>query len=173
MNLHDNQIQNIDSLSGLTNLNYLYLSHNQICDFSPLDGLGSFYGITKYNQDCDTDGVFDQYDSCPNEDSTGFDADGDGCIDSFLGLNDLLTSLVESGVIPESFSNSLFAKVSNAEKSLDKDVICSAVNGLNALINEINAQTGKKISTDAATEIINYATSLSDYLISSNELSCN
>ncbi|MEL6344449.1 MAG: hypothetical protein AAFV53_15125 [Myxococcota bacterium] len=36
---------------------------------------------TVVDQDSDGDGVLDSVDSCPSEDATGFDADGDGCID--------------------------------------------------------------------------------------------
>jgi hypothetical protein len=39
-----------------------------------------------YFKDTDGDGIPDDEDSCPFEDATGFDVDGNGCIDSIGGL---------------------------------------------------------------------------------------
>jgi hypothetical protein len=101
------------------------------------------------NPDVDGDGVNDTDDLCPTEDASGFDADGDGCIDTLDGLAQIIETLPD-GVLSDNTKNSLVSKVENAKKSVDKDVDNAAINQLNAFINEILAQRGKKISEDAA-----------------------
>jgi hypothetical protein len=110
--------------------------------------------------DADGDGVPDDEDSCPSEDATGFDVDGDGCIDSVSGLTTLIETLVDEEVIDEQMQNSLLSKINNALQSADKENICAAVNQFEALINQVNAQRGKKISDDAADQVIAYAQSV-------------
>jgi DNA-binding beta-propeller fold protein YncE len=110
--------------------------------------------------DSDGDGVLDADDVCPYEDATGFDVDGDGCLDSMSGLAEMLDTLVSEGVIAEELRNSLISKVENAEKSASKDNICAAVHKVEALIHEVNAQRGKKISDEAADDVIAYAESV-------------
>ncbi len=110
--------------------------------------------------DSDGDGINDDEDNCPLENALGFDADLDGCIDTLSGLAEMLEALVNEGVIEEELQNSLLSKVENAEKSADKENICAAVNKLEALINQTNAQRGNKISDEAADLIIAYANNL-------------
>ena len=110
--------------------------------------------------DSDGDGISDSLDACPTEDATGFDADGDGCIDSADNLGSLVESLLEEGVIEEEMENCLLSKIENAENSADKDNICTAINQLEALKKSIDAQRGKKISDEAADQIIAYVDSL-------------
>jgi hypothetical protein len=110
--------------------------------------------------DTDGDGIPDHEDVCPFEDATGFDVDADGCLDSMSGLADMLDTLVSEGVIAEELRNSLISKVENAEKSASKDNICAAINKVEALIREVNAQRGKKISDEAADDVIAYAESV-------------
>jgi hypothetical protein len=108
------------------------------------------------DDDDDGDGVPDSTDSCPAEDATGFDANGDGCIDNVGGSEPLIETLVAEGLIDTQLENSLLSKVESAEKMSDKGNICASVNQLNALKNEVNAQRGKKISNEAADLIIEY-----------------
>jgi hypothetical protein len=115
--------------------------------------------------DSDGDGVLDNVDVCPAEDATGFDIDGDGCIDNLGELKGIVDTLVAEGVISEVLRNSLISKVENAEKSFGKENICAAVNKLEALKNEVNAQTGKKIAEEAAVEVIAYADSIINWLL--------
>ncbi len=122
-------------------------------------------GTNPLNPDTDGDTVGDASDVCPLEDATGFDADGDGCIDTLSGMVEVLDTLVSEGVIEEELQNSLLTKVDNAEKSIDKDSICAAVNKLEALINEVNAQRGKKISDEAADLSIAYTNNLITQLL--------
>ena len=115
--------------------------------------------------DSDGDNIPDDQDECLNEDSTGFDYDGDGCIDSLAGLNEMLETLVDQGIIDSKLKDSLLSKVANAEKSADKENIDAAINKLEALINEIDAQTGKKISAESAEEIVAYTESIIKWLM--------
>jgi hypothetical protein len=123
--------------------------------------------------DTDGDGVPDDKDNCPDEDATGFDINGDGCIDSIPGLANTLEALVQEGVIEEELQNSLLSKIKNAEKSVDKGNICTAINQLEAFKNQVNAQRGKKISDEAAGEIIAYTDSVIAYLLSQLEFGEN
>ena len=104
-------------------------------------------------------------DNCPDEDSTGFDVDGDGCIDSVSRLTTLVETLVNEGVIDEQMENSLISKITNAWNSADKENICAAVNQLEALINQVNAQRGKKISDAAADQVNTYTQSVIDWYL--------
>lgn len=109
------------------------------------------------NPDSDGDGVFDDVDLCPTEDATGFDSNGDGCIDNLTGLSDILDTLVNEEVIPVEMEGSLTSKVDNAMLSADKDNICAGINTLIAFKHQIEAQRGKKLSEEAADELIDYA----------------
>ena len=114
--------------------------------------------------DFDVDGIDDCIDDCPEEDSTGFDADANGCIDTLSDLISLLEMLVNEEVIAEELQNSLMSKIENATKSADKENICAATNQLEALMNQVNAQRGNKISDEAADDIIAYTESVILYL---------
>ena len=103
-------------------------------------------------------------DLCPAEDSTGFDFDSDGCIDSLSGQVELVEMFLADGSIDELLRKSLIAKISNARNSFDRDNICTAINQLVSVINQVNALSGKKISDDAASETIAYANSVISYL---------
>jgi hypothetical protein len=118
------------------------------------------------NVDVDDDGIPDGCDLCPDEDATGFDVDSDGCIDTFTGLSDLVARLVNEEVISSTMQNSLLSKVGNAEKSFGKENVCTAVNELDAFKNQVDAQTGKKISAEAATVVKDYADSVALHLLS-------
>lgn len=50
--------------------------------------------------DADGDGVPDSVDVCPAEDASGFDRDGDGCIDAFVGARHIEYWSTEDAVIP-------------------------------------------------------------------------
>lgn len=106
--------------------------------------------------DSDGDGIPDIDDLCPFEDATGFDADSDGCIDTLAGLSQVLETLPDE-VLSTETKNSLVSKVDNAQKSADKEVINAAINQLEAFINEVEAQKGKKISEEVANMLIEYA----------------
>lgn len=111
------------------------------------------------DDDDDNDGVLDSVDACPYEDSTGFDADGDGCIDTIEGLTEVVNTLPDDALADET-KNSLVSKVDNALNSVDKENDEAGINQLQAFINQIEAQKGKKISEEAANELIEYANNL-------------
>ena len=90
------------------------------------------------------------------------DADEDGSIDSTDGINDMAETLTDEGVIDEQMENSLLFKIDNASQSATKDNICAAINQLEALINQVNAQRGKKITDEAANDVIAYTQSVID-----------
>ena len=102
--------------------------------------------------DADGDGILDSEDRCPLVDSTGFDADHDGCIDTTEGLK----AIIESIDMHESIQNSLISKIESAEKQFDKENFKAGINKLEAVINEIEAQRGKKIPEDTAELLIRY-----------------
>jgi hypothetical protein len=124
------------------------------------DGIGD-----ACDSDDDNDGMVDAVDNCPFEDSKGFDADSDGCIDTMTGLTDIIETLVTEGVIDEQVQNSLTSKLDNASKSATKGNICAAVNQIKAFKNQIEAQRGKKVSDVAADLLIAYADNLIEQLL--------
>jgi hypothetical protein len=119
----------------------------------------------EFKPDGDNDGIPDDQDACPDEDATGFDADGDGCIDSLGGLTVVIKTLVEAGAIEPQMETSLIEKVENAEESNTQEDICAAVNELEAFKNQIEAQRGNKISDEAADLVIAYADNLITQLL--------
>lgn len=56
--------------------------------------------------------------------------------------------------------NSLMQKLANANKALEKGNIQAAINIMEALLKEVNAQTGKKISTEDAEYFVSTAESI-------------
>ena len=118
--------------------------------------------------DSDGDGVPDNFDGiadgCPEENATGFDVNNDGCIDSISGLIELISTLVAEEVITATMENSLHSKIANAQSSLDRENVCAAINKLTAFNHQIEAQTGKKISVEAALQVLDYSDSVMLYL---------
>jgi len=124
------------------------------------DGLGN-----ACDADDDGDGVLDSEDACPLEDATGFDADGNGCIDRISDLHALFNTLYAEGAIDATMWNSLNSKIDAAIKSSTRDNVCAAVNQLGALKNQIQAQRGKKVSEQAATLLIPFITNVQRYMM--------
>lgn len=62
----------------------------------------------------------------------------------------MVATLLTEGVIDSTMAKSLTSIAENAQKSTDKDKICTAVNPFEAFKNHVDAQTGKKISTAGA-----------------------
>jgi FIMAH domain-containing protein len=115
-------------------------------------------------KDSDGDGIFDDFggieDACLEEDSTGFDADADGCVDTITGLTDLVSSLVSVDVIDSKMENSLLSKLANVQKSQDKENVCAMIDQLTSFNSQVAAQTGKKISPEASATVTAYASSV-------------
>jgi hypothetical protein len=119
-------------------------------DQADLDGDGTGDAC---DPDIDGDGVLNASDNCPLEDASGFDTNGDGCIDSV----DDMPALIESVTLPQGVENSLLSTVSNAQKSLDKGNTKAATKQMRAFINSVKAQRGKKISDEDAQTLIDFA----------------
>lgn len=135
------------------------------CPDDPAKTEPGICGCGTPDTDSDGDGTPDCNDNCPNEDATDFDSNEDGCIDSIEGLSSMIETLLAEGAITEQMENSLLSKLENAQSSADKENICAVTNQLEALINQVNAQRGKKISDGAADDIIAYADSIITWLI--------
>ena len=61
-----------------------------LCPNSPIGAVVDSNGCADSERDSDGDGVFDAYDDCVNIDASGWDTDGDGCIDDsdYEGVQD-------------------------------------------------------------------------------------
>ncbi len=138
-----------------------------LCPVTPAGATVDANGCSQAQVDQDLDGICDPgktstlctgSDVCPTEDATGFDANSDGCIDTPEGLMQIIETLPAETLSAE-LKTGLVSKVENAQKSGDKDNICAGVNQLQAFINQIDAQRGKKVSDEAADELIAFAES--------------
>jgi len=61
---------------------------------------------------------------------------------------------IENMDLPQGTETSLTSKLENAIKSIEKENYNTAVNQLNAFINEVEAQRGKKLTEEQADELI-------------------
>ncbi|MDP2728906.1 MAG: hypothetical protein Q8O55_00260 [Dehalococcoidales bacterium] len=68
-----------------------------------------------------------------------------------------LIGVVSSLGLPQGIENSLTSKLSNVIKSLGKGQTDAAINQLNAFINEVQAQSGKKLSEAQASDLVDKA----------------
>ena len=116
-------------------------------------------GTDPFNPDSDADSVLDGFDNCPLVNPLGLDADVDGCVDTPDRLLELLAELPPDQ-LADQIENSLVSKVENAMKSLEKDRENAAIEQLEAFINLVEAQSGKKISEEIAQMLILYAQNL-------------
>jgi hypothetical protein len=92
-------------------------------------------------------------------------------IDSLPSDYEMLIKTVEGAYIQHGIKNSLLSKLTNAKKKAEqgivyinegriaqgKNMLNSASNIIEAFINEVNAQKGKKISEEDANEFISWA----------------
>jgi hypothetical protein len=81
-------------------------------------------------------------------------------------LTDLILE-VEAADLPGGLENSLTKKLSNAQGSLARDQTTSAIGKINAFINEVEAQRGKKIDEADADDWIAAAGAIIDALSTS------
>ena len=72
-------------------------------------------------------------------------------------INDLI-SLLRSFNLPPGTTNSLITKLEDALKAIDSSDMATACSSLTAFINECQAQSGKKLTVDQATQLIDAAT---------------
>lgn len=78
----------------------------------------------------------------------------------FIATISLLSDYVESLGLPNGTENSLTSKLANAQKSFDKGNTNSGINQLEAFINSIEAQSGKKIDSSDAQFMIDLANTI-------------
>jgi hypothetical protein len=117
-------------------------------------GLAELDSLLGRSTDDDNDGVADSFDACPADAPGGFDADGDGCVDSVWELSALVDSLrIHAGT-----ANALKASAQAATASVDRGSTGSAVNQLAAFVNKVEAQQGKRIDAADAALLIAFAT---------------
>ncbi|MFH1723799.1 MAG: thrombospondin type 3 repeat-containing protein [Elusimicrobiota bacterium] len=112
------------------------------------DGLGDVC-----DPDRDGDGVDNDVDACPDTDASGRDADSDGCVDSADQLDDVIGGLE----LPGGTSNSLLSTAENAAAAAERGNTKAAENQLEALINKVEAQRGKKLTDEQADLLIEFA----------------
>jgi len=115
--------------------------------------------------DDDNDGFPDELDACPLENSTGFDADEDGCLDTLSRLPDVVNNLANEGMLDEKFKEIILSRIDSAIKSVEKENICTALNKLESMVNEVNSKRDKKVSHSAADLIIEYTENIIKLLL--------
>lgn len=103
--------------------------------------------------DSDDDGLGDCQDSCPNEDATGKDADGDGCIDTDEDLPELIIDL---GITEPGLESGLLDKANKVQNKIDGGKIRAACNQLDAMINQVNGQRDHFYAEDDADILIEF-----------------
>ena len=150
---------------------YERITDNNAEDRSPVTSVGNIAWVqgkgqaseifvASYNADLDEDQIPYSDDDCPCENATGFDSDQDGCMDTINGLTAVIQTLEETGLIEEEMRNSLISHTRNAQRFEDTENICNAIGQLETLVSKINQQREKKISHEAADEVISYADSV-------------
>ncbi len=103
--------------------------------------------------DIDNDGILNPVDACDYENAAGRDANTDGCIDVIEDLPEIISALgLHNGT-----ENALLASVDVAMRSIAKGKYKTAANQLNAFINKVEAQRGKKIAEVDADMLIAFA----------------
>lgn len=110
-------------------------------------------------QDEDFDGVPNEFDLCPGT-QTGIHVGSDGCPQR-VSINDL--PIIIGNLNVSAVEKSLLTKAQNAIKSVERGNVNSALNQLNALINEVQAQSGKKISENDAAFLIGIIRNIIDF----------
>lgn len=134
------------------------------------DGIGDVC-----DDDDDNDGVLDVTDNCPldaNADQADLDLDGIGDVcDPTVSVCDAIDGLigtVENLGLPNGLENALVSKLEGALSKFESGNNNAAVGKLNAFINQINAQSGKKIETEDADALIATAQAIIDAINSGN-----
>lgn len=78
-------------------------------------------------------------------------------------IADIIAKVTGAG-LPHGIENSLLAKLENAQRKVDGGQIAVACNGLDAYLNEVRAQNGKKLQANYAQDLIATALGVQDAL---------
>jgi photosystem II stability/assembly factor-like uncharacterized protein len=114
------------------------------CDACPADPLN----------DADGDGICADDDACPAEaPEQGLDADGDGCTDTIEGLMAIVGGLDLSTNV----KNGMLGKLKDARKAIDHGNVPTAINKLEAFIDQVEGQRGMSLTDEEADFLIAYA----------------
>ena len=107
--------------------------------------------------DEDGDGLCAAADACPTvAPDLGLDADNNGCTDTIAGL----AAFVEGLNLSNQIERGLLAKLTEAQKALDRGNEGPAINALNDFIGQVNAKRDRGISSVDADSLILYASNL-------------
>jgi hypothetical protein len=137
---------------------------------SPSPAFTSFdlFALVTPPRDSDADSVPDVTDNCPTVANTNqADSDGDGIGDSCDPLSGTpqqalgnLDSQVRALGLPNGIQNSLLVKLQGAQAALGSGDVAGACAKLAAFVNEVNAQSGKKIPATATAQLVAQANAL-------------
>lgn len=143
-----------DTLSGIRSVNATLDGSRTISSGHGLDMLELGFGEHSF--------YIDALDNAGNANSRTVTFGVVATIDSLIALNSRAAS---NGWINNSFTNSLDAKLDSAKKSIDSGQNATARNVLEAYINDIQAQSGKGITTEGADILVSEARYVIDHLI--------
>ncbi len=118
-------------------------------DLTPTAGTLTDYAAGALGGDRDSDNVLDGIDRCPDEDASGMDADGDGCVDRAADLAAVVVTLD----LPRATERALVASVTAAAR----DTGPAAVHKLGAFINRVASQRGRTIDDEQANLLMSFA----------------
>lgn len=126
------------------------------------------FGMIAPARDTDADGVPDIRDNCPNaSNASQADGDGDGlgdACDPLYGTPSQQLAQIDAQVrglgLPNGIENSLLVKLQAAQAALGSGDLAAVCAKLAAFINEVQAQSGKKIPAADATAVIAAANQL-------------
>lgn len=149
-----------DALSGIRYVNATLDGSSTISSGQGLDMLGLGFGEHGFR--------IDAQDNAGNTDSRTVTFGVVATIDSLIVLNGRAAS--NGWIINSSLTNSLDAKLNSAKKSIDSGQNATARNVLEAYINDIQAQSGKGITTEGANILISETRYVIDHLIDVNSV---
>lgn len=111
--------------------------------------------------DRDGDGIEDADDTCPDEDATGLDANGDGCVDR---LEDLPRVIREETSLSANVQRPLLAIVNASIRVLEQGNVRAALQALSAFAHRLRAQRGTKTGEADAAMLLAFSSNVATQL---------